>query len=567
MKKAINIVKEYGYELPSYPFKKGEYTKKEGNTFIYKSIPEGLLYLFHEKYGIPSSHQFKHISAMIDLSRNQVFKVAYFKEVLIKHALLGFDEVWLYIEDTYELKKYPKFGYMRGRYSKEEIQELVAFAKDLGIELIPCVQTLGHMSQFLKWFSSAPYKDTFDILKVGSDKTYEFLDHMMETLKSMFDTTKIHVGMDEAFGLGFGRYYKENGYTPQPKLFMEHLIKVNDICLKHGFRDVYIWSDMFFRMHSEKETYYDPNITFDNTYINQIPKNIGLVYWDYYNSDKTLIKAMLERHLEMNRKLIVASGTWVWTKLYYDKTQTDKTALPLIEVCQELGIEEINFTQWQDDGAYCDYDSIYLGLFDVQNKIRKQSLDVSLFQELQKLEYDKAVINSRISYQGFTPINLLWDDLILGIYVNERFGYDPSEIDKVLIDLEAYLKQDLSEYVQLLAKLFHTKLKIRRTLLYQYQNKLSLTPLNPLLMTFDTLNNELLQVIKKRWLKNNKIFGLEVLESRLEVFRSRSHNLRYIISEYEEGNLKELDFLEQPLQKEPYLSPKFSDMFYGTKVF
>ena len=64
-------------------------------------------------------------------------------------------------------------------------------------------------------------------------------------MREVFETNKIHVGMDETFGFGFGRYYKENGYTPQPELFMEHLIKVNKICLDNGFVDVYIWSDMF----------------------------------------------------------------------------------------------------------------------------------------------------------------------------------------------------------------------------------------------------------------------------------------------------------------------------------
>lgn len=565
MKQAIKLVNEYGFELNVKKTKKDEKTYIKDDTLYYRTIPEGLLCLLN---GQPLKETpFKQTSTMIDLSRNQVFKLAYFKEVLVKHALLGFDEVWLYLEDTYEVKQHPKFGYMRGRYSKEELLALNAFANKLGITLVPCIQTLGHMAQFLKWFSSAPYKDTFDILKVDSDKTYELINNMIKTLKETFNTTKIHVGMDEAFGLGFGRYYKENGYKNQPELFMEHLIKVNDICLANGFKDVYIWSDMFFRMYSKTESYYDPTITFDTSYTSRIPENVGLVYWDYYNSDKTLIKGMLARHLELNRKVIVASGTWVWTKLYYDKTQTDKTALPLIEACQALGIEEINFTQWQDDGAYCLYDSIYLGLYDVANKIYGDTLNKSVFETISKMDYHLAVKNSQISYLGFAPINLLWDDIILGIYVNERFGYDYEQIDTVLNNIEAYLQEALSDYVQLLVKLFHNKLKIRRTLLYNYQHKQSLKAVFPLLVDFDSLSQEVLTTIKTRWLKNNKIFGLEVLESRLEVYKSRSYNLRYLINEYENNKLDKLDFLEQPLLKEPYLSPKFSDMFYGTKVF
>ena len=43
---------------------------------------------------------------MIDLSRNAVFTVDYFKSVIEKQALLGFNEIWLYMEDVYELEKY-----------------------------------------------------------------------------------------------------------------------------------------------------------------------------------------------------------------------------------------------------------------------------------------------------------------------------------------------------------------------------------------------------------------------------------------------------------------------------
>lgn len=565
MTEAIKLVSKYGYNFKISKFKKDSKTFIEGDKLHYRTIPEGLLLLIND--GPINEKKFKLTSTMIDLSRNQVFKLDYFKEVLVKHALLGFDEVWLYLEDTYEVKEYPKFGYMRGRYSKEELKELNIFANTLGITLIPCVQTLGHMSQFLKWFSTSPYKDTYDILKVGSPKTYELLEAMIKSLKESFNTTKIHVGMDEAFGLGFGRYYKENGYKPQPELFMEHLKKVNEICLKHGFKDVYIWSDMFFRMHSASESYYDPSITFNKAYTSQIPENVTLVYWDYYNSNQELIKSMLKRHLELGRNVAVASGTWVWTKLYYDKTKTDATALNLIEACEALDIKEINFTQWQDDGAYCLYDSIYLGMFDVVNKMHGNSLNKNVFKQISNLSYDLAVRNTKINDLGFLPINLLWDDIILGIYVNERYGYDYKLIDETLVKLENYLKEDLSAYVVLLTRYFYNKLKIRRTLLFNYQNKKSLKEVFSLLLEFEALSADILKAIKTRWLKNNKIFGLEVLESRLEVYKSRSFNLRYLINEYEEGKVDKLDFLEQPLTKEPYLSPKFSDMFYGTKVF
>ena len=61
---------------------------------------------------------------------------------------MGYQEVYLYTEDTYDLPDYPFFGYMRGKYSPEEIRFLDEKSCSLGLELIPCIQTLGHLERF-----------------------------------------------------------------------------------------------------------------------------------------------------------------------------------------------------------------------------------------------------------------------------------------------------------------------------------------------------------------------------------------------------------------------------------
>ena len=87
------------------------------------------------------------VGAMLDNSRNAVMNVSTVKKMLVHMALLGMNTCMLYTEDTYELEGYPYFGYMRGRYSARELRELDSFALSLGIELIPCIQTLGHLAK------------------------------------------------------------------------------------------------------------------------------------------------------------------------------------------------------------------------------------------------------------------------------------------------------------------------------------------------------------------------------------------------------------------------------------
>ena len=106
------------------------------------------------------------LGVMIDCSRDAVMTVDKLKDFITILAKFGYDSVQLYTEDTYEIDGEPYFGYMRGRYTQEEISTLDKFCRKLGVELIPCVQTLAHLNQMLRWHTYADINDVNDILLV-----------------------------------------------------------------------------------------------------------------------------------------------------------------------------------------------------------------------------------------------------------------------------------------------------------------------------------------------------------------------------------------------------------------
>ena len=122
---------------------------------------------------------FKTLGIMLDVSRNMVMTVDHLKMWFRRLALAGCNLIMLYCEDTYELEDEPLFGYMRGAYTIEEIRELDNYAKNLGIELVGCIQTLGHLSQILRWNNFAEVKDTESVLLVDHPGTYELIDKMI----------------------------------------------------------------------------------------------------------------------------------------------------------------------------------------------------------------------------------------------------------------------------------------------------------------------------------------------------------------------------------------------------
>ena len=94
---------------------------------------------------------FETVGIMFDCSRNAVLLPETLRSILRKMALMGLNLGMMYTEDTYEVPGQPYFGYQRGRYTFAELQALDDYADMLGIELCPCVQTLGHLNRALHW--------------------------------------------------------------------------------------------------------------------------------------------------------------------------------------------------------------------------------------------------------------------------------------------------------------------------------------------------------------------------------------------------------------------------------
>ena len=109
--------------------------------------------------------------------------------------------------------------------------------------MVPCIQTLAHLSAALKWYPDV-IKDTGDILLVDEPETYVLTEKMIAAYRTAFRTRRIHLGMDEAHMLGRGRYYDKHGDSDRFELMCRHLEKVLEICQKYDFEPM-IWSDMF----------------------------------------------------------------------------------------------------------------------------------------------------------------------------------------------------------------------------------------------------------------------------------------------------------------------------------
>lgn len=306
---------------------------------------------------------FETLGVMLDVSRGRVLKVEYLEKRFARLRQMGYNAVMLYTEDTFRLPDEPKWGYMRGGYTLEEVKRIKAAADRNGLRMIPCIETLGHLERVLRWDEYEHIRNTSSTVLVGEEATYALIDKILSFWQEAVGGERIHLGMDEACDFSGAAYAKKNGARQSEDVFLDHLVRVNALCKRHGFTDPIIWSDMLYRMASKSHEYHDPHAKADQALVSRVPANVRLCYWDYYHSDRAYYEGMIDGHRSFGTEPIVAGGIQLWHHFVNDREKTLGTISPLVAASMKKGVRELFVTLWGDGGGYAIPDAAEEGLF------------------------------------------------------------------------------------------------------------------------------------------------------------------------------------------------------------
>ena len=528
-----------------------------GLTLVKEKIKE-------KQYSLSYNILFKTNVLMLDCSRNGVMKNDKVKETILLEALMGHNRLLLYTEDTYELKDYPYFGYLRGAYSKEDIKEFVAYGEAFGVELIPCIQTLGHLYQALKWYPMYHLSDGNDTLLVDYPESYKFIESMLKFCRECFKSTDIHIGMDESTQMGLNRYLRINGYKDRVEMFSRHLRKVIEMCKKYDFVPM-IWSDMYFRLNSPTEEYYINTPLPDET-VKLIPPEVSLVYWNYYHNDVETYRRLIQYHKQTPNHILFGGGSWRW-KGYAPSTQTSieytKCAL---DACVIEGINDVFITAWGDNGNECSFFTVlpvvaqaavysFLGKYD---EAAINSLLVALTGDTLKdfilMDLPDEPGKKRLG-PAYNPSKFfLYQDVLLGMFdsqVKPEFSANYAE-NAAILKAKApqsrkfgYIYDCLSKLCDLLAYKVDLGVKIRKA--YKEDNKKELSKhiltLNEVLTRLDAFHD----AAKVQWSTECRMFGYENIDGRLGFLKNRLISAKQRINDYLDGKIDKIEELEKEI--------------------
>lgn len=524
---------------------------------LFRGLSLAVQYADKGDYKIIQKPNFNSSGAMFDNSRNAVLNMETAKDIIVIMALMGLDMIMLYTEDTYEVPEYKYFGYMRGKFTADQLKELDEYAKGFGIELVPCIQTLAHMNQALRWEAFNDFLDVGDILLVDDEKTYEFIEALIRSCRNSFTTNRIHIGMDEASLVGCGKFREKNGFAKRFDILLNHLTKTVEICKKYGFEPI-IWSDMFVNEAYGRNyvTCYEDKV---KTLHESIDPSLTLVYWSYYINDINIYDYRVKCHQRLTDKVSYAGGAVKWIGYVPSISRSIARSRLGLTAAYNNGVKDVFVTAWGDNGGeastFCVLPELQLyAEFNYNPKVTDEEIGERLkvctgenLEDMLKLEKPQFPGESYDTDCITTNKYLLYSDLLCGLFdlqIKEDYPEYYANVAKELGEINSknygYVYKTLELLSIVLSKKCEIALKLRKAYISGDKSKVE----KLLELAKETLSDvkAFHRAVYNQWITENRIFGYEVIDIRLGSLETR---IEYAINKLGLWFAGDIPFIEE----------------------
>lgn len=519
-----------------------------------------------DSFEITEDNHFDMIGVMLQATYT-VPTVASTKRLIDYLALMGYDMLMLYTEYTLDLDNRPYFGYMAGKYSDADIREIDDYCYSYGIELIPCFECYGHMGGYLMWPEAADLKDTADVLLARSEKTFAFLDEIMRKASALFRSRRVHIGMDEAHSMGTGKFLEQNGYVERSVIFEEYMARLSEICRNHGLTPM-MWSDMYFRNASPDRWYYHTDTKVPKEVIDGVPENVELVFW-HYGEDEGCDDGMIKNHLEFNRKVIFAAGTWSWAGHFPESEYAYTTVRDSLLACRNNGVSEFMTTIWNkgECDIFCNLLALSMSAelcYDKKPSMEKlkrrfEATTGGIFDAFWDMSLYHNDFSNPEEYQGhfghhkrFFGKVIFWQDVLMGLYDYDIYNKPMSDhYYKALNKYKSYCGgrwEYMYRYVELTLATLAVKSEIAEKIRPAYisGDKETLTHIKDVLLPkLYELTEKTYQANKSAWMRDFKTITIKILNSRYGFMKERIVTAIELLGMYLDGEIDRIDELDE----------------------
>jgi hypothetical protein len=243
------------------------------------------------------------------------------------------NQYFFYSEGNIELRGYPLLN-PKARFTQDQIKQIVAYARDRHIDVIPAVELYGHLHDL---FRIEKYSDLADFPHGGqfdpnNPRVAEVLQDWVNQYVELFPSKFVDIGFDETWSL---QKAADAGANSTPvQLFIKQLTTVTQLFQARD-KTVMAYADIMVKF---------PGI------VPKLPKGLIALPWYYDPSPDPEYKFWLDPLAAQHVAHIVTPGVTSWDQIAPDFTLSFANIDTFLAAGQKSGSMGLLNTLWTDDG-------------------------------------------------------------------------------------------------------------------------------------------------------------------------------------------------------------------------
>lgn len=272
---------------------------------------------------------------MLDVSRGKVPTLTTLKGIVDLCVRLKLNALMLYVEHTFRFRRHPEIGADASPLEAATLRELDAYAAARHVQLVPSLQSLGHMDHVLalpRYRRLAETERGWTVSPALAE-TYALLGDLYDEYLPNFRSPLFNANCDETFDLGLGKSAQLLEELGPGGPFLLHVRRLRELARAHGKR-LMIWADMV-HAHPDRLREFDRDVVF-------------LDWW--YEADHDYER--VARFGEQGFDFLVCPGTSSWNCLFPRIANSIENIRRWAEAGKRHGALGLLVTDWGDFGHY-----------------------------------------------------------------------------------------------------------------------------------------------------------------------------------------------------------------------
>ncbi len=269
-----------------------------------------------------------------DWSRGPLPNAEFLKREIRTLAAYKYNILSPYFEHTFAYASTPVAAFPGGAFTPDEARELVAYAAEYHITIIPEQEAFGHLHHVLKFEQYSKLGETprGAVLAPGDPGSLPQIGEWFGELAKVFPGPYAHIGADETDQLGLGRTRDEVAQKGLGAVYLNFLSQIHKE-LEPNHKRLLFWGDI-----AENS----PEL------VGTLPKDMIAVSWHY--DAKPDFTQNLEPFIKSGLETWVATGVNNWNRVYPNNNEALGNIRGFVRDGQKLGATGMLNTVWNDDG-------------------------------------------------------------------------------------------------------------------------------------------------------------------------------------------------------------------------